>query len=92
VAVVCLLYLWPFLTFFEYLSAFESHLAVDEVWSEKGKKFTFDKDPTRQRSTSRTKRKCLSVMKQQIVFFLISSQIKISKRCLFDISLMSKLF
>jgi hypothetical protein len=43
--------------------------------------------PTRQTSTSRTNKKCLSVLIQQAVALLISSQIKISKRCLFDIYL-----
>jgi hypothetical protein len=45
--------------------------------------------PTRQTSTSRTNKKCLSVLIQQVVVILISIQINISKRCLFDIFLMS---
>jgi hypothetical protein len=45
--------------------------------------------PTRQISTSRTNKKCLSVLIQQVVVLEISSQIKISKTCLFDICLLS---
>jgi hypothetical protein len=46
-------------------------------------------NPTRQTSTSRTNNKCLSVLIQQVVVLLISSQINISKRCIFDIYLTS---
>ncbi len=47
--------------------------------------------PTRQTSTSSTNKKCLSVLIQQVVVLLISIQIKISKRCLFDIFILYSL-
>jgi hypothetical protein len=48
--------------------------------------------PTRQTSTSRINRKCLSCLMQQVVVLLISSQIKILKRCLVDVLLMAIIF
>jgi hypothetical protein len=47
---------------------------------------------TRQTSTFASQRKYLSVLMQQIVVFLISSQTEISSRCLFDFYICKTLF
>jgi hypothetical protein len=60
-----------------------SNAAIQFSEQETGKKLT------RQTSTSRTNKKCLSDLIQQVVVLLISSKINISKKCLFDIYLMS---
>jgi hypothetical protein len=52
----------------------------------------FDAFPTRQTSTSKINRMYFTVLLQQIVDLLISSQDKILRRCLVDISLISILF